>query len=327
MNKTLPVLFFFMVMLSGCVEHFISINVHPDGAYTLEIISRGDSTDIFDDDFPHPAGGKRWSQHIWSDRTDKDTTWIMETRGYIERDMKLMSSDEELGALIHPLSIEIKNRWISTLYITRYIFKGREIYRKYPRLGETLEKTASSDSIEWTTEALVFIVSSALNDMKKNPKNELTSFLIERMTTHVRNYTERVKSKKLVIELSDKRAEFLRKLFNPFKNDVKSSFYENLDDAMFPYEEELRITTGLQDDRFSFHLTLPGLVTRSNADTLSGDTLKWTFELGDFAGDDYIMEAISVVYKTKEIQKISIIVILFGLFGWFFLWITVFRKT
>ena len=71
---------------------------------------------------------------------------------------------------------------------------------------------------------------------------------------------------------------------------------------------------------------MPGLVTRSNADTLEGDTLKWEFKLGDFSGDDFIMEAVSVIYKTKEIQIISVFIIIAGLLLWLFLWILVFRK-
>ena len=151
--------------------------------------------------------------------------------------------------------------------------------------------------------------------------------MVERITTHVRNYAERVKSKKIVTELSEEKIEFLKKLIRPFRDEISSEFYNVLNKAMYPYEEELRITTGLQDDKFHFHLTMPGLVTRSNADTISGDTLKWTFELGDFAGDDYIMEAVSVIYKTKDIQRISLFIIMFGLSFWLFLWFTIFRKT
>lgn len=326
MNKIFSLIILILAFSTGCVEHFISINVQPSGAYTLEFISRGDSTDIFDDDFPHPTAGKRWAQHVWTEKSDKDTTWIMETRGYLEPGHRFVAPGEGLGALLHPVEIEIKKRWVSTLYTARHTFTGREIYRKYPRLGESLEESAGSDSVEWITEAFMYIVSSALKDMEKQSDSGLTPFTIERMTTHVRNYAERVKSKKLIAEISGERDDFLEKLLQPFASDLQSSFYKDLDDAMHPYEEELRITTGLQDDKFHFRLTMPGLVTRSNADTLAGDTLKWEFELGDFAGDDYVMEAVAVVYKTKAIQKIAIITIISGLALWLFLWIAVFRK-
>ena len=327
MKKSVLFFFLIVVLVPGCVEHFILINVQPGGGYTLEFISRGDSTDVFNDDFSHPTAGKRWTQHVWTEKSEDDTTWIMETRGYFELGDKFVSSHDAIGTLFHPVEIEIKKRWVSTLYTARHTFKGREIYRKYPRLGESLEESAGSDSVEWITESFVYIISSALKDMEKQGYPELTPFIIERMTTHIRNYAERIKSKRLIAEISGERNAFLKILFKPFADDLQNSFYENIDDAMHPYEEELRITTGLQDDKFHFHLTMPGLLTRSNADTLAGDTLKWEFELGDFAGDDYIMEAVSVIYKTKAIQRIAVFVILASLSLWLFLWIFVFRKS
>ena len=143
---------------------------------------------------------------------------------------------------------------------------------------------------------------------------------------HVGGYAERIKSKKLIDKISGERDDFLQTLFKPFSGDLQKSFYEKLDNAMHPHKEELRITTGLKDDIFNFRLTMPGLVTRSNADTLEGDTLKWEFKLGDFAGDDYVMEAVSVIYKTKAIQRIAVFVIIASILLWLFLWITVFRK-
>jgi len=326
MKKLFPHIFFVVFFTMGCVEHFIYVNVQPDGSYILEFISRGDSTDIFDDDFPHPTEGKNWAQHVWTERNEDDTTWIMETRGYLVTGDKFISSQESKGTLLHPIEIEIKKRWVSTLYTARHTFKGREIYRKYPRLAESLEKSAGSDSVEWFTEAFVYIISSSLKDMERQAGSELTPFVTERMTTHIRNYAARIKSKKLIDKISGEHEDFLQTLFKPFSGELQKSFYEKLDKAMHPYKEELRITTGLQDDIFNFCLTMPGMVTRSNADTLEGDTLKWEFKLGDFAGDDFIMEAVSVIYKIKAIQRISVFIIIAGLLLWLFLWIAVFRK-
>ena len=42
------------LLLPGCVENIISINIHPDGEFYFNFHSRGDSLDIFDDDFTHP---------------------------------------------------------------------------------------------------------------------------------------------------------------------------------------------------------------------------------------------------------------------------------
>ena len=43
------------LLLPGCVENIISINIHPDGKSYFKFHSRGDSLDIFDNDFTHPT--------------------------------------------------------------------------------------------------------------------------------------------------------------------------------------------------------------------------------------------------------------------------------
>ena len=50
MKRLFPCIFFLVIFSPGCVEHFISVNVQPEGSYIMEFISRGDSTDLFDDD-------------------------------------------------------------------------------------------------------------------------------------------------------------------------------------------------------------------------------------------------------------------------------------
>ena len=42
------------LLFSGCVENIISIRIHPDGKSYFKFHSRGDSLDIFDNDFTHP---------------------------------------------------------------------------------------------------------------------------------------------------------------------------------------------------------------------------------------------------------------------------------
>ena len=41
------------LLLIGCVENIISISIHPDGKSYFKFRSRGDSLDIFDNDFTH----------------------------------------------------------------------------------------------------------------------------------------------------------------------------------------------------------------------------------------------------------------------------------
>ena len=71
----------------------------------------------------------------------------------------------------------------------------------------------------------------------------------------------------------------------------------------------MHITGQLRDDQFKFHIFLPGVVITTNADSVSGDTLMWTFGLKEFLNDDYILHAESIIYSKKRIQ-IGIIILL-----------------
>ena len=44
------------IFAPSCVEHLVTIRVYPDGRYLMNFVSRGDSTDVFNEDFPHPFG-------------------------------------------------------------------------------------------------------------------------------------------------------------------------------------------------------------------------------------------------------------------------------
>jgi hypothetical protein len=85
---------------------------------------------------------------------------------------------------------------------------------------------------------------------------------------------------------------------------------------MNPYIEEANITVNLHDDTFKFSGTLPGAITHTNADSISNDTLWWTFNYEHFLNDDYVIEAASIVYHPNNIQKAIIagaLILLIGL--------------
>ena len=46
--KKLFIISSLILFMQGCVEHFITINIHSNGGYTIEYISEGDSIDVFD---------------------------------------------------------------------------------------------------------------------------------------------------------------------------------------------------------------------------------------------------------------------------------------
>ena len=64
------------LVFPSCVEHLVTVRVLPDGRYTMKFVTKGDSTDVFNDDFPHPFGNP-WTTQIATEIKDEETAWII----------------------------------------------------------------------------------------------------------------------------------------------------------------------------------------------------------------------------------------------------------
>ena len=109
--------------------------------------------------------------------------------------------------------------------------------------------------------------------------------------------------------------ELIETNFRPFLADLPKNFIQECMDAMAPYIDEANVTVNLNDDTFKFVGILPGVITRTNADSIFNDTLLWIFNYEDFLNDDYIIEAASIIYHPKRIQIAIVIGALAALVG------------
>ena len=282
----------------SCVETTITVRVLPDGHYTVQIHSAGDSSDVFDDDFPHPSG-PGWSTVVHREQRDDQTVWVMQTDGY-RQGHTIFTTDTTPVPLRHPLEVIRTSGWFSTTYQVRQRFVGRGVFKKYPALAINLT-SGPNDSTEWIAEAFYYITTQALKDLQRDSSTALSPLLHDRIENHLRGIFYRLEEKQLFEELKDKQG-FLRRILQPFREQLPPNFPEHLSTATEVYQQELHRTQALQDDQFNFHLFMPGVVTYTNADTIIGDTLKWSFGLEDYLNDDLLLEAESVVYSRKHLQ-------------------------
>ena len=89
--------------------------------------------------------------------------------------------------------------------------------------------------------------------------------------------------------------------------------YPEMDSIYKSLEDELKITLDLDGDNFDFQLILPGVLTSTNADSLAGDTLFWSFDLTNFMNEDYVMSAESSIKYPKRKKAGIIFIIILGL--------------
>ena len=197
--------------------------------------------------------------------------------------------------------------FFGTHYFVSQFFKGREVFRKYPKFGNSMS-SIDNDTTEWISEALYYIGSTAVYDLQKDSTTMINSLLADRMENYIRGYVDRKNFTELY-SIEDSSGLFVRDILNPFLDELPSTYELALQELVDLYSKEMHITGQLRDDQFKFHIFLPGVVITTNADSISGDTLMWTFGLKEFLNDDYILHAESIIYSKKRIQ-IGIIILL-----------------
>ena len=303
-RKTIILMLLIGLVFPGCVEHLVTVRVFPDGRYTMKFVTKGDSTDVFNDDFPHPFGNP-WTTQIATEIKDEETTWIMETSGLLSGPVAFSAGENSPVQLAHPIDVKRTAGWIGTKYSVIQFFKGREVFRKYPKFGDSLGN-AENDSTEWAGEALYYIGKTAINDLQKDSTTMLDNVLAERIENYIRGYVDR----KIFTELyaiGNPTSLFVNDVLQPFLTQLPENYPVAYQNAVDHYSKEMHITGQLKDDQFKFQIFLPGVVISTNADSISGDTLLWTFGLKDFLNDDYILEAQSILYSKKRIQFLIIV--------------------
>lgn len=293
------------IYIPSCVENLITVHVHPDGQYSMLFRTKGDSTDVFDSDFPHPSGPE-WSTHISKEVNNETDVWTMLTTGMISGSYIFTSRSDSLTSLQHPIQVIKKEGYFATRYILRNVFVGRQVYRKYPAFAQSLQQS-DEDSTRWLEDVFIYMTTQGLKDLQKDPETTINDELADRIENHIRNTMVRIGQKDLFEELENK-LSFIDQMLRPFSKDLPIGYVTLLSNATDVYEEELKLTNDLHDDQFEYRAMMPGVISWTNADTMIQDTLFWSFGLQKFLNDDHIIEASSVVYSSQRIQTAVIII-------------------
>jgi len=296
-----------------CVETLITVRVFPDGRYFMQFRSEGDEKDVFDDDFKLPMSSPWTSDIIQRGKPDSDeTVHIINTQAILNGSTTFHPANEGPAPQRHPINIVKQDGIFSTVYSLQKIFQGRRVHQKYPLLAQSMADvgTDSTDKVV-ETEIIMYCLKMGMDDLEG--VNELKSLLKERILNHFRGVFYKAEEEGNLFGLltnspSDNQdtfilpGELIRTNFIPFESVLPPNFDEKCMQAMIPYINEANITVKLHDDTFKFAGILPGAITQSNADSISNDTLWWSFGSEEFINDDYVIEAASIIYHPKRIQ-------------------------
>jgi|TARA_B100001996_G_scaffold293111_1_gene233283 hypothetical protein len=296
MRLRILMLFIMVCFLSfACVENIITINLDPNGQSYFRFHSRGDSLDIFNDDFSHP---KDSMINISTISIDNDN-WSHITEISFDDSTYVFSNNDSLP-LGYKFDKHIVSSFLKTEYELRLTFNGRMIRTEYPKLYSALI-SKSMDSLEWVPEAFAVIMKKGLEGLVQDSLMKNNVLLIDRLVNHMRNSLANITTMDQLKHIHNNKIAFLSELLRPFK--VKEPIPSKLAKSMKPYEDRLRRTMDLSDDVFIIKVLMPGQIFQSNAKTMLKDTLIWDFGIDSLLQTDYEIMAKSVIYDMAPLKK------------------------
>ena len=304
MKKFTPII---LILIFSCVEHKLFFQVNPDGWYQIEYKAHGDKDDLLDFDFTLPFGEK-WTINSTLDDAEVESYDYTAHRSFKRNEAfpNTFYSGNSLfveSLLKHPIKVKHSNWFFWETYLFEGRFLGRMVENKYPLVGGFL-KDLENPPVGWMKEALEYLLTETLNqsDIEWNTRPIITTELKNWIDTDL----HRVNDSILFEEMDYYKNLGLDIIMQP----SSPNHYNDMDSIFKTLEDELYITLDLIDDNFSLQLILPGILESTNADSLAGDTLFWSFHIEDYMNDDYIFVASSEI-SYSERQKWGIIILLF----------------
>ena len=281
-----------ILFTTSCVEHKFSFTVSPDGSYQVEYKGHGDKNDLTDFDFPLPLGVK------WSINSTLENA---EAESYDYTAHRLFNRNENFPStfykgdsiyfeslLKHQIKLKHRNWFFRETYSFNVEIVGRKVGSKYPQVGQFILDTENPPA-GWLKETLMYLLTETLNqaDIEWNTRPIITAELHD----WKKNELGLVSDSTLIEEIDYYKNMGLDIIMQP----APPHLYNEMDSIFKSLEDELHITLDLIDDSFSFQLILPGNLEFSNADSIAGDTLFWSFELQDYMNEDFVMQAHSKI--------------------------------
>ena len=298
------------LLLPGCVENIISINMHPDGKSYFKFHSRGDSLDIFDNDFTHPTK-TLYNRPQRELKEESSNNWFQTTEVFLDDSMHIfqIAGTPSLG---YRYDNHILVSFFKKEYDFRMVFDGRKVKSEYPNLFFTMMNAQSLDSAGWAPEAFTILMKKGLEDLREDGIIENDYIYNERLVNHVKNTFAKLEDEDVMEFIRGNKETMISELLKPFK--IDQEFPKILSDAMEPHEENLKGTLKLFDDRFTVKLLIPGQPLNTNATEIINDTLIWNFGIDSLLGEDYTLRANSIIYNFLPFQKLILSIITLLLF-------------
>jgi hypothetical protein len=313
--KTGLIIGIMILIMPGCLDEWITTQIHPDGSLTQIIVFQGDSADVANPPFAFMKD-EGWKKE-WS-KPEKDKFKLVMTKDF--------KSVEDLNKAMNPADTSLKLiRVNSTLHKKFRWFFTRFVYE------ETVLKTnqySVPDYKTYLTEPQIKLL-ALTEEMRKNDpekdslyklaENRFEDYIIRSMYEDF--YSQLLKilkeDKSLTMsqqDLDTKKEEIYRYLVDSTKGDSMENIIDGFSmvtkypdlqiikskykDRFEGFEKRMNFYLSTSDDSYKFTIRMPGLLLQTTSPEIKGSETNWQPSYMDFFFRDYTMTAESRMVNT-----------------------------
>ncbi len=312
--KTQHAIYLFLVtilIISGCRDITVTTKINKDGSFTRTIKVTGDSSDVFKPDLPYPIDGT-WGKTVVKDTTDKGDYILTYTKTYKASD--LLNSE-----------LRQDTSWRKQLERNVTVDKSFGFFYSYLTFCETYKAIKPFEKFNYpnklTAEEMLYLSGNKIpltpSDSLKNKQvsDKFEELLVEAIANEIIITLEDGITKLNDPQLKPGNVEVYRdsiehKLHEYFENmNVYIDFYKewtgnksvnklkNLEPPIF-MELDKKVSILLNSifmDSYSQTVEMPGLITETNAISVTGNKVSWKVNGDKFIFQDYEMRVESRV--------------------------------
>jgi hypothetical protein len=322
-KKVILVILLAVILLlnNGCEDTTVTTEIFPDGSCKRVMNVKSDSRDIFKHAFYIPEDTSWTVEEKWEkkekkstfDRSNKVFVYTAEKSFPSVSDLNDEWSAQETGA--HKVNIDVKLdkrfAWFFTYYHYREIYRDFFPFKKQPLKGhftpeelkiiklslgdedEEAEKLCSEETLKKIEKKFdVWVAQSIFNEFYNlflEGAEQLKSPELTR--EHIVSKKEALFAACLKLELfePDSPTTLLKKSEDILQTQDVWKVWEINKKGFSQFEEKYRAIDSLIGDEYTSKIIMPGLVTDTNAETIEGSTVTWTFAPDEFFITDYEM--------------------------------------
>ena len=296
-----------LIIFSGCREITVTTNVNKDGSFTRTIKITGDSSSVFKPDLPYPVDGT-WVKMVVKDTTDKGDYILTYTKTFKESDQLNTEINQDTS-------------WRKQLDRKVTINKSFGIFYSYITFCETYKAIKPFVRLNYpnylTKEDMRYLSGNRIpitaNDSikEKQVADKFENFLIEAIANEIIITLEEGIRILNTPELNPENVQVYRdsiehKLHEYYEDmNVYIDFYKDwtanesvnkLKTLEPPLFKELDILLNIMFmESYSQTVEMPGLITETNAISVTGSKVNWKVDPDRFLFEDYEMKVESRV--------------------------------